>query len=163
MKLEREYSDDIYRKWKEYNRYGIMEYDLKFVDGKVIGKEYFDNGNIRYEGEFAGHIWNGNGKENFHNGKLLFSGEYLDGKKWTGKGYDNKYGYIQFELKEGKGKVREYNYDGELIFKGQYYKGRRHGYGIKYPEGEGAYYRSGFTYIKESVNSLDAADYIDSD
>ena len=47
-------------------------------------------------------------------------------KKWNGKGYDtNK---IIYELKDGKGKLKEYKY-GKLIFEGEYISGERNGYG----------------------------------
>ena len=50
---------------------------------------------------------NGKGKEYYNNGELEFEGEYLNGKKWEGKGYDNS-NKIVYELKKGKGLVKEY-------------------------------------------------------
>ena len=48
----------------------------------------------------------------------MFEGEYINGKRWDGKGY-NKKGNIDFEIKRGEGKGKEYNYyDGKLIFEG---------------------------------------------
>ena len=50
-------------------------------------------------------------------------------KKWNGKGYDtNK---IIYELKDGKGKLKEYKF-GKLIFEGEYISGERNGYGKEY-------------------------------
>ena len=111
---------------------------------------------------FSDNLWDGNGKEYFLNGNVLFSGEYYRGRKWNGKGYDNKFGNVQFILEDGNGRVREYNYDGELIFEGKYKNGKRDGYGIIYPEGEGVYYKSRNTYINDTVYN-DNSDYIDSD
>ena len=38
-------------------------------------------------------------------------------KKWNGKGYD-KNGNIKYELKNGTGKIKEYDNDGKLLFEG---------------------------------------------
>ena len=62
--------------------------------------------------------------QNLKENKLKFEGEYLNGKKWIGKGFNNK-GEIDFEIKEGNGKGREYNYDGKLKFEGEYLDGKR--------------------------------------
>ena len=53
----------------------------------------------------------------FENNNLIFEGKYYNDKKWDGKGY-NKNKEI-FELKNGKGKVNEYQYD-LLLFEGDY-------------------------------------------
>ena len=73
-----------------------------------IGKEYDSDGKLIFEGEYLnGKSWNGKGKEYYnYNGKLKYEGEYLNGKRWNGKGY-NKEGKIDFEIKEGNGKIKE--------------------------------------------------------
>ena len=43
----------------------------------------------------------------------IFGGEYFNGKRWDGKGY-NKEGKLEFELKYGNGKGKEYDYYGNL-------------------------------------------------
>ena len=53
---------------------------------------------------------------------LEFEGEYLFNKKWNGKGYDEE-GNIIYELKNGNGKVKEYNDNGDLEFEGEYLNG----------------------------------------
>ena len=85
---------------------------------------------------------NGKGKEidNINNyDKIIFEGEFRDGKKWTGKVYDN-YNKEFFELKEGKGYVkqveRHYNTFNFLIYEGEYLNGLKHGKGKKYIEDE---------------------------
>ena len=45
-------------------------------------------------------------------------GEFSNGKKWTGKAYNND-NNILYELKEGKGYIKEYTLDDLLILKGQ--------------------------------------------
>ena len=70
---------------------------------------------------------NGKGKEfKFYYGYLDFEGEYLNGKKWNGKKY-NKKGEVLYELKNGKGNVKEYDDYDHLIFEGQYFNGERNG------------------------------------
>ena len=41
------------------------------------GKEYRDDGRLKFEGEYLNGKRNGKGKEYRDNGKLLFEGEYL--------------------------------------------------------------------------------------
>ena len=43
-----------------------------------IGKEYYENGKLKYEGEFKEGKKNGKGKEYDELGNLIFEGEYLD-------------------------------------------------------------------------------------
>ena len=61
---------------------------------------------------------------------MEFEGEYII-KKYNGKGYD-EYGNIIYELKNGNGKVKEYNGSGDLIFEGIYLKGLRNRKGKEY-------------------------------
>ena len=84
------------------------------------GKEYNFNKELIFEGEY----FNGyriKGKEYFKK-KLEFEGDYLLNKKWNGKGYDAQ-GKVIYELKNGNGKVKEYNYFDNLIFEGEYLNG----------------------------------------
>ena len=60
---------------------------------------------------------NGKGKEYYHNGMLKFKGEYLNGRRWNGKGYNIK-GSLEFEIKYGKGNVREYDDNDTLVYEG---------------------------------------------
>ena len=48
------------------------------------------------------------------------------GLKWNGKGYDVR-NNIVYELKNGKGYVKEYNYYCRLIFEGEYVNGQKNG------------------------------------
>ena len=70
------------------------------------------------------------GKE-YINGKLEYEGEYLYDKKWNGKGYDEN-GSIIYELRNGNGKVKEYQNNKKLIFEGEYSNGKRNGKGKEY-------------------------------
>ena len=44
-------------------------------------KEYYNNGELMFEGEYLNGKRNGKGKEYDYNGKLEFEGEYLNGKR----------------------------------------------------------------------------------
>ena len=97
-------------------------YELKNnINGK--GKEYYDNGKLKFEGEYLNGEKNGKGKEYDDNGNLKFEGEYLNDLKWNGKGYD-PYNNIVYELKDGKGLFKEYYDAGELLFEGEYLNGK---------------------------------------
>ena len=61
---------------------------------------------------------------------MEFKGEYIN-HKYNGKGYDED-GNIIYELKNGTGKVKEYNYNGQLIFEGEYLNGLRNGKGKEF-------------------------------
>ena len=78
------------------------------VNGK--GKEYNEYGKLIFEGEHLNGKRNGKGKEYNLYGLLVFDGEYLNGNRWNGKGYD-KNNSIVYELKEGKGVIKEYDED----------------------------------------------------
>ena len=99
-------------KGKEFNIFNDEiifegEYKNKKKNGK--GKEYDDKGNLIFEGEYLNGKRNGIGKEYNNNGSLVFEGEYLNDKRWNGKGYD-KNRIIDFEIKNGNGKGKEYYY-----------------------------------------------------
>ena len=64
-------------------------------------------------------------------GILEYEGEYLFDRKYNGKGYD-KNGNIIYELINGNGRVKEYNYDNEIIFEGEYKNGYKNGKGKEY-------------------------------
>ena len=127
----------------QYNVYKELIYEGEFLNWKRHGKgkEYYDYGQLKFEGEyFYGKKWNGieyvykedkdniineykNGKgyiieeeENDHGQRVYFEGEYLNGER------------------NGKGKVY---YDfGELIFEGEYLNGKRNGKGKEYDDGK---------------------------
>ena len=131
LKFEGEYLNDLKWNGKGYDGHGNIIYTLtNQINGK--GKEYDLDGNLKFEGEYLNGKRNGNGKEYYENGNLKFEGEYLNNLKWNGKGYDNLTNII-YELKEGKGLIKEYDdlYD-RLIFEGEYLNGKRNGKGKEY-------------------------------
>jgi len=80
---------------------------------------------LNFEGEYLnGELWNGKGKLYDRYGKLKSEIEFLNGKIWNNRGY-NKKGKIDFEIKNGKGYIKEYNYRDKLEFEGEYLNGER--------------------------------------
>ena len=81
---------------------GIEDYKKisgKYKKGEKNGKgeEYIINTNILiFKGEYKNGIRNGKGKEYYNNGLLKFEGEYLYGRRWNGQGY-NKNDNLIFE------------------------------------------------------------------
>ena len=101
----------------------VCEY---FNGKKRYGKEYDDFGILIYEGEYLnGKRKKGEEYYTYSYKTLLFKGEYLEGKRWNGKLY-NKKGDLEFEIKNGKGEIKEYSYcNFKLLFEGEYSNGER--------------------------------------
>ena len=92
---------------KMYDNKSKNIYELKKGNGKI--KEYYDNGDLKFEGEYLNGERNGKGKEyDDFTCKLIFEGEYLNGER--------------------NGKAKEYR-NGELIFEGEYLNDERNGKG----------------------------------
>ena len=106
------------------NKYFTNIFEGNYSYGKMNGKgkEYDDNHKILFEGEYHNdHRWNGKGIEKSEK-TIIFEGEYLNGKWWNGKGID-------YEIKNGKGYVKERDKYGKIIFEGEYENGLRNGKG----------------------------------
>ena len=115
---------------KEYNIYGHLIYEGEYLNGERNGKgkEYRYNTIdkitfIKFEGEYLNGKRNGKGKDLSIEGKILFEGEYLNGCKWNGKIYDIKNNNI-YEIKNGCGYYKEFNYNCKLILEGEYINGK---------------------------------------
>ena len=119
---------------KEYDSYNddTLIFKGQYLNGKRNGRgeEYNSEGELIFSGEYLNGKKNGFGKEYYKN-ILIFEGEYLNGKKWNGKGY-SKNGNILYELKDGKGFVKEYNGKNKILFIGFYKNGKKHGKGTEY-------------------------------
>ena len=110
--FEGEYLNDKELIGTRYNKNGEIIYKLNNnINRRQI--EYYENGQLKFEGEYLNGKRNGKGKEYSYDGNLIFEGEYKNDKKWNGKGY-NSLNNIIYELKEGKGLIKEYDYNGKL-------------------------------------------------
>ena len=124
-------------KGKEYDKYGYLTYEGEYLKGKRngIGKEYYNN-DLLFEGEYSYGEKNGQGVEYYDNCQYKFKGIYKKGKKWDGVGYNDS-GEEEYILKNGCGKVKEYNDFGKLIFEGEYLNCQANGYGKEYNDFNG--------------------------
>ena len=110
-----------------YNKFNyIIIYEGDYLNGKRNGKgkEFNVDNNLIYEGEYLNGKKNGKGKEYnlFH--ELIFDGEYFSGKKWTGKIF---FGNKKYEIKDGKGFIKEYINFENIIFEGEIREGEKNG------------------------------------
>ena len=85
----------------EYYRDGKGINYCEYLYGKIIWTKNYLFGQIIFEGECWNSVNKKRGKE-YRYGILEYEGEYLYGKKWTGKGYDEKHNII-YELNNGNG------------------------------------------------------------
>ena len=116
---------------KEYD-FNSLIYEGEFLHGKRHGKgkEFNDKGKVIFEGEYL-YNWRRRGKEYIER-NVEFEGEYLFDKKWNGIGYDGN-GNVIYELKNGTGNIREYDYStGNMKFEGEWKDGKKEGKGKEY-------------------------------
>ena len=107
-----------------------LRFECQYSNGEFNGKakEYDTQGNIIFEGEYLNGKKNGKGTEYDFNKNIIFEGEYYNDKRWNGKLYDALDKNITYEIKNGKGFVKEYNF-GSLSYEGEYVSGERNGKG----------------------------------
>ena len=118
-------------KGEEYNGFtDELIFEGDYIEGRRngYGKEYYEEKYdceliIKYEGKYLNGKRNGKGKENYYNGKVKFEGIYSFGLKYEGKGYDQD-GNLIYELKDGKGNIKEISDNTYLKFEGEYPNGR---------------------------------------
>ena len=116
-------------KGKEYCYLGYLIFEGEYLNGKRNGKgaEYSGHGNkLLFEGEYLNGKRNGKGTEYYWNLQIKFNGIYYNGKKWNGIGYD-QIGRKIYELKNGKGYIKEIGHFCLLIFEGEYLNGEING------------------------------------
>jgi len=77
---------NIYEQLKKFEDNANLNFNSFFENRRE--KEYYDNGKLKYEGEYFNGEKNGKGREYYENGNLKFEGKYLNGKRWNGKGYN---------------------------------------------------------------------------
>ena len=122
---------------KEYNAHGRLLFEGEYVNGKRNGKgkEYNRfNFCLEYEGEYLYGIRNGKGKQYNRYEILEFEGEFFNGKIWSGKVYDTQNTNNVYEMKNGKGFIKEYDVENYLIFENEYLNGEKNGKGKIYSD-----------------------------
>ena len=123
-------------KGKELAYMGNILFEGEYLNGKINGKgkEYYDDGKLKFEGNYLNGCRHGEGIQYYNNDKVRFEGEYLNDRIWNGKIYD-LYSKKYFEIKNGAGYIRNYDYTGKiLVSEGNYYNGERHGQQKNYYE-----------------------------
>ena len=113
--LENEIKDGKGNLKEYYNDKLIFEGEYLNGERNGKGKEYNYNGQLRFEGVYLNGIRNGEGKEYYYNYNIRYIGKYFNGNKWNGTGY-NINGYLEYELKNGKGYIKEYNFLSKLEY-----------------------------------------------
>jgi len=103
-------------KWfiKEFNENGELIFEGEYIKGEKNGKGtlYLKSGEIKLESIYL-YVQKIKGKEYFI-GKLVFDGGCLYNRIYKGKGYDDNVNII-YEVINGNGKIHEYN-SGTLEF-----------------------------------------------
>ena len=76
-----------------------MIFEGDYIDGKKNGniREYND-GMLIFEGEYKHGKKNGKGKEYYCNGDLRFDGEYKDDNYWNGKINDRGRSTVEYKI-----------------------------------------------------------------
>ncbi len=117
----------------------IPIYELKDVKG--INRKYNEYGFLLSEGEYENGKFNGKYKEyedSFRRDKIIFEGEFKNGKKWIGKGYDeNVSGEPIYEINNGKGIIKSYNWSKILEIEYEYLNGEKNGFWKRYSSQNG--------------------------
>ena len=81
--FEGEYFNKKRKCGKEYNNEGEIIFEGTFLNGKKwngIGKEFYENNFLKFEGEYKNGLRNGNGKEYFDYNKFISLFELSEGK-----------------------------------------------------------------------------------
>ena len=79
LEYEGEYLYNKKYNGKAYDENGNIIYEL--INGNGMVKEFIDNGNLLFEGEYLNGKRNGKGKEYYYDGELIFEGEYLNDER----------------------------------------------------------------------------------
>ena len=109
---------------------------MRYMNGKKygIGKEYNDNGQLLFEGEYLnGNRFNGKEFDNFNH---IY--EYKRGIVFKKEYYDNdnlKFDGVLYMNGKKYGIGKEYNVNGKLNFEGEYYNNYKLRGKIYYPDG----------------------------
>lgn len=159
---------------KAYYSDGTILFEGNYESGRaVMGTSYFDDGNIRYTGEWSNRVYDGKGTLYWKNGSIRFEGDWVEGKRkgsgssfredgtleYIGGWEDDKYsGYGKLYYEDGitlqydgrynngiqSGNGEEYYRDGTVRYSGNWKDGTLDGQGIWFWENGKPYYEGGF-------------------
>ena len=116
----------------EYNVNDELIFKGEYLNGLKNGKgKEYNDGKLIFEGEYLNGLKHGKGKEYYFNEKIHFEGEYLFDRRWNVKEYDIN-GNIIYEIKNGKGFMKEFACDNHIFYESQYLYGLRNGKGKVY-------------------------------
>ena len=91
------------------------------------GKEYDNNCELKFEGEYLNGERNEKGTQYF-DGMVYFEGEFKNGKFWNGIFYeDDGYDDFEFELINGNGEIKNYSKYAGLVLERGYKNGEING------------------------------------
>ena len=141
--------NNLENEYIEFSNTELITYQGEVIKGTRIkngtGKEYYLNGELRYEGEYLNDKRDGKGKEYTEEGELIFRGKYKEGEQWIGikkifEEYEDdneqviKYLKYISQIKKGKmnGKCKEFDIEGNLIYEGEFSEGKRNGKGKEF-------------------------------
>ena len=125
------FTEKLFSYIDENKKLKLIRFNKKFQQNLNININHY----IHFKENYIIYDSNGKGKEYDNNGELIFEGEYIHGEK-NGKVREYYKDNIIFEgeykhgLKNGKGK--EYDSNGNIIFEGEYLNGERNGEGKEY-------------------------------
>lgn len=108
-------------------------YQGEWTDGKANGKGTFiDMDGSMYDGQWLDDKQHGKGMEVWNNGQIRYSGQFEDGKK-TGMGrFDFEGSYYEGEFEDGKfeGKGKYYFADSGKVYEGEFRDNSMNGVGV---------------------------------
>ena len=142
-------NNNIENEYIEFSNTELIIYRGEVSKGTRIrngkGKEFYLNGELKYEGEYLNDKREGKGKEYSEEGELIFIGKYKEGEHWNGikKIFEEfedeneqviKYVKYISQIKKGKmnGKCKEFDKEGNLIYEGEFSEGKRNGDGKEF-------------------------------
>ena len=93
-------------KEKSYNN-GKLKYEGEYINDSRKGKgnEFYNNGKLKFEGEYLNDLRNGKRKEYYIKNKIKFEGEYLNWRTNNGNGF-NESGNLIMNMDNRK--IKEY-------------------------------------------------------
>ena len=153
IKFEGEYLNGDRLIGKEYEEYRENFKEINYE--KKLKEEYNKNDELIFENNYINGIIQGKGKEYYNDGAIKFEGEYLFGKKWIGKEFDkdeniyeiyygnrswifkgyNIFNYIlesQHSNEAIEGKIKELYYNNKILINGEKLNAKKQGKGKDY-------------------------------